>query len=166
MLYKPKFCCNCGEKIERTDWNLLTSRRFCESCAIENKRYDRLPQATMIVGVLAMMFGLGTLFGGGRSETPSVQTLSSSPAHSRLEASASKPAVKVQVPADMTPDPKTLPPTSATAIPLPTSTAETPAKVHYCGALTKKGTPCSRKVKAAGSRCFQHDGQPAKMPGE
>ena len=28
-------------------------------------------------------------------------------------------------------------------------------------ALTKKGTPCSRKVKQAGTRCFQHEGKPA-----
>lgn len=32
--------------------------------------------------------------------------------------------------------------------------------VYFCGALTKKGTPCTRRVKTKG-RCWQHKGQPA-----
>ena len=32
--------------------------------------------------------------------------------------------------------------------------------VYFCGALTKKGKPCSRKVKR-NERCWQHVGQPA-----
>ncbi|MEO6588559.1 MAG: hypothetical protein ABIP06_04450 [Pyrinomonadaceae bacterium] len=38
-------------------------------------------------------------------------------------------------------------------------------KVYYCGAATKKGTPCSRKVKGGG-RCWQHTGQEAILPPE
>jgi hypothetical protein len=34
----------------------------------------------------------------------------------------------------------------------------------FCGALTKKGTPCSRKVKSRGSRCYQHEGRPEAPP--
>ncbi|HEY2866891.1 MAG TPA: hypothetical protein VGJ02_07355 [Pyrinomonadaceae bacterium] len=33
--------------------------------------------------------------------------------------------------------------------------------VYYCGAATKKGTPCTRRVKRAGERCWQHQGMPA-----
>jgi hypothetical protein len=32
--------------------------------------------------------------------------------------------------------------------------------VYYCGALTKKGTACTRRVKSEG-RCWQHLGQPS-----
>jgi hypothetical protein len=32
--------------------------------------------------------------------------------------------------------------------------------VYYCGAMTKKGTACTRRVKSPG-RCWQHLGQPA-----
>ena len=37
--------------------------------------------------------------------------------------------------------------------------------VHFCGAQTKKGTPCTRRVKNSG-RCWQHIGQPAMLPKE
>jgi hypothetical protein len=37
--------------------------------------------------------------------------------------------------------------------------------VYWCGAQTKKGTPCSRKVKGGG-RCWQHEGQAAMLPPE
>ena len=164
MLYKPKFCCNCGEKIERADWNLLTSRRFCEACAVENKRHDRLPQAAIAGGVLAMMFGLGTLFGGGRDQPPPTQTLNASPVQLRSEPAAARPVEQPRANSQTT---------SAALVPAPpadsdqpvTAGAETASKAYYCGALTKKGTPCSRKVRSAGVRCFQHGGKPVAAPG-
>jgi hypothetical protein len=35
--------------------------------------------------------------------------------------------------------------------------------VYFCGAETKKGTPCSRRVKGGG-RCWQHEGKVAMLP--
>jgi hypothetical protein len=35
--------------------------------------------------------------------------------------------------------------------------------VSICGARTKKGTPCSRRVRGVG-RCWQHRGRPAMLP--
>ncbi len=35
--------------------------------------------------------------------------------------------------------------------------------VYICGARTKKGTPCSRRVRDA-NRCWQHRGKPAMLP--
>jgi len=37
-------------------------------------------------------------------------------------------------------------------------------EVYICGARTKKGTPCHRRVHSAGERCFQHKGMPAILP--
>jgi hypothetical protein len=37
-------------------------------------------------------------------------------------------------------------------------------KAYICGARTKKGTPCHRRVHAAGERCFQHKGMAAMVP--
>lgn len=37
--------------------------------------------------------------------------------------------------------------------------------VYFCGAQTKKGTPCTRKVKGGG-RCWQHTGLPAILSKE
>jgi len=37
-------------------------------------------------------------------------------------------------------------------------------KGYICGARTKKGAPCRRRVHAAGERCFQHKGLTAMVP--
>jgi hypothetical protein len=47
-------------------------------------------------------------------------------------------------------------------------TVATPAqdeKIYTCGARTKKGTPCSRRVHGP-VRCWQHKGMPAMLPQE
>jgi hypothetical protein len=36
--------------------------------------------------------------------------------------------------------------------------------VYICGARTKKGTPCRRRVHLAGERCYQHKGMTAMVP--
>ncbi|HEY9281988.1 MAG TPA: hypothetical protein VIP46_00905, partial [Pyrinomonadaceae bacterium] len=47
-----------------------------------------------------------------------------------------------------------------TALERPTDPSEV---VSVCGARTKKGTPCSRRVRGTG-RCWQHRGKPAMLP--
>jgi hypothetical protein len=47
--------------------------------------------------------------------------------------------------------------------PQPPQVTEAVAQSYYCGAETKKGTPCSRKVKG-NVRCWQHTGMPAMLP--
>ena len=54
----------------------------------------------------------------------------------------------------------------------PTNTNSQPASqtsavddVYSCGARTKKGTPCSRRVHGP-VRCWQHKGKPAMLPVE
>jgi hypothetical protein len=37
-------------------------------------------------------------------------------------------------------------------------------RAYICGARTKKGTPCHRRVHTAGERCFQHKGMPSMLP--
>jgi hypothetical protein len=38
-------------------------------------------------------------------------------------------------------------------------------QIYMCGARTKKGTPCSRRVHGP-VRCWQHKGLPAMLPQE
>jgi hypothetical protein len=38
-------------------------------------------------------------------------------------------------------------------------------EIYICGARTKKGTPCSRRVSGA-VRCWQHKGEDAMLPRE
>jgi hypothetical protein len=35
--------------------------------------------------------------------------------------------------------------------------------IYICGARTRKGTPCRRRVHAAGERCYQHKGLSAMV---
>jgi hypothetical protein len=49
---------------------------------------------------------------------------------------------------------------SETSTPPPPAVAET---VYLCGARTKKGTPCSRRVHGP-VRCWQHKGASAMLP--
>ena len=42
---------------------------------------------------------------------------------------------------------------------------QTDEPVYFCGAQTKKGTPCSRRVKGGG-RCWQHKDKEAMLPQE
>jgi hypothetical protein len=58
------------------------------------------------------------------------------------------------------------PSTSGQADTVGTGSAATPGEMTYiCGAKTKDGTPCTRKVHG-NVRCYQHKGQPAMLPPE
>lgn len=60
MLYKPRFCCECGEKIEKTDWGLLDSRRFCAVCSSIHGLHDHIGRAIIGLGLLGVVFGIGS----------------------------------------------------------------------------------------------------------
>lgn len=173
MLYKPNFCCNCGEKIHRAEWKFFASRRFCEVCEIENKGHELLPKAIVAVGLLAGIFGLGSFVGGSganrqmmplKTETVDESRGFGVQQSQRSITEPSQPQITLpQVPpgsvaADLS---KMSSGTATKEQPRP----QTPASdepVFYCGAMTKKGKPCSRRVKTRG-RCWQHEGQPSAL---
>ena len=158
MLYKPNFCCNCGEKIERMEWNLLTSRRFCPSCSTELKRHDILPRASVAAGGLALMFGFGSLWAGSEAAPAAAIGQPVGIRTAGPSAADVQPVIEAQ--------PVTAEPNQA-RVAEPAAPAESRnSPTYFCGALTKKGTPCSRKVKTKGVRCFQHEGRPEAPPSE
>ncbi|HEY2847870.1 MAG TPA: hypothetical protein VGI80_08630, partial [Pyrinomonadaceae bacterium] len=69
MLFRPSFCANCGERVERKDWGLFTSRRFCAVCESELKAHDLVPRLIVALGVLVGIFGLGSYLKSGNAET-------------------------------------------------------------------------------------------------
>ncbi len=161
MSYKPKFCCQCGEKIERVDWKFLTSRRFCELCETELGIYDKIPLFLIAGGVLFGLFGIGAYLG-----TPDkTMNLAANNLVARSGTTIEpKQSLSQQVPSNA---PVQTPQIPANALALTkndllTSAAkpkkESGEPVYFCGAPTKKGTPCSRRVKGGG-RCWQHSGQ-------
>ena len=173
MLYKPKFCCNCGEKIQRAEWNLLTSRRFCEVCSAENKKHDLLPRITVGAGALAAVFGFGMLFGGNGSGAKPATLLTTSsapnaetPRRTRNEPvsqSSTEDLNREQNLSSSVPEPQMPPPQTADRR-FAIKTEQPAAPAFYCGARTKKGTPCSRRVKVLGSHCWQHEAKDTPMP--
>ena len=169
MLFRPNFCANCGEKIERADWGILTSRRFCPVCESEFKGQDLIPRAAVVVGILIGVFGFGSYLKSGAAGTNSLTVRQ--PARLLEQRPSDSPVVQTEVkPETVSPTPvATLP---QTAVAQPTSIhAITPKMAvaaesqYYCGAETKKGTPCTRRVKG-NTRCYQHTGMPAMLPAE
>ena len=170
MFFRPTFCANCGEKIERRDWGLLTSRRFCPVCESEYKGVDMIPRAIVAGGVLLGVLGVGGFMRSGPDQR--IARISSQP----IERPASAPVSREQLPANVvapTPAPQAQnasAPPAVTKAPATASAAEiaktSPQDVVYmCGAQTKKGTPCSRRVHGP-VRCYQHTGMPAMLPQE
>lgn len=167
MLFKPNFCCNCGEKVERAEWGILTSRRFCPACAADCGKYDWLPRVVVLAGILMGIFGLGSLSGSRGPQQPTVQN-DQTP---KLAVGAKQQAGIKDEERIVSPVPDNR---GTTAVPPDMSSADSTKKqpdfsgtasdasVYFCGALTKKGKPCSRRVKTKG-RCWQHMGQPSAL---
>ncbi|PYS84820.1 MAG: hypothetical protein DMF67_03730 [Acidobacteria bacterium] len=157
-MYRPSFCCECGERVARARWRAWTSRRFCPSC---DRRFRRKRVLTPLA-LAAALSGTGFLLGrAGRPSAPPLSvergTLNTVP----------PPAGGVQQRADdrgrregTSPKPEPAYGPDGTANERPTDPAEV---VYICGARTKKGTPCQRRVRGP-FRCWQHRGMPAMLP--
>lgn len=154
-MYTPNFCAECGERIARTRRSLWTNGRFCRVCA------PRFRAARIILPTLAgaTLFSLG--LGAGRAVRPEPPPL----VVERRQPSLVAPAQATQF-QSTTANTKTenapahTRPETAAPTERQTGASET---VSICGALTKKGTPCQRRVRGT-DRCWQHKGQPAIIP--
>ena len=138
-MYRPNFCSECGAKIVRLHWHLWTSRRFCDACArLLLKERLKVP---LVAGALLMILGLVI----GRAQRPQPPPLI-------IQRPASSPLLKTENASEAG----------------QAATARAPVleeTVYICGARTKKGTPCSRRVHQPG-RCWQHKGMPAMLSAE
>jgi|SRR5688500_3320282 len=139
-MYRPNFCSDCGAKIVRLHWHPWTSRRFCDTCA-RRWRKERLKLPLISA---ALLFSMGFVIGRGLRPKPPPLI---------IQRSANSPLAK-----------------SENARANSQSEANSPAPlaeeaVYICGARTKKGKPCSRRVHQP-SRCWQHKGMPAILPAE
>jgi len=175
MFFRPSFCANCGEKIERTDWGVATSRRFCQVCESEFKGQDLIPRVIVGLGILMGIFGFGSYLNAGRTEKEQIvsqpkrfvervappQPIEPNVSNDRQETA---PVTTGSEASNRSlPQPAANQVTAATAVQPPVVEKSVP--IYFCGAETKKGTPCSRKVKG-NVRCFQHTGMPAMLPPE
>jgi hypothetical protein len=155
-MYQPNFCPECGERIERARRHLWPSRRFCNACATRLR--TALP---LLAGAVLFSLGLGAGRIARTSDTPPLvierRQLSTTPAQATTTL---PPAASLQTENSRAP-------ASREAKPAVTSNGQpaidTQETVSICGALTKKGAPCQRRVRGTG-RCWQHKDQPAAIP--
>jgi hypothetical protein len=133
---RPNFCCNCGAKILRVHWHVWTSRKLCNRCSRELFWERVKAPLTVIAGLLLCGFLIGRL-------------TRPAPAPLVVERAANSPLFNTNN--DSTPNT------------VPTNSGIVPEQVYICGARTKKGTPCSRRVSGP-VRCWQHKGMPAMKP--
>jgi hypothetical protein len=164
-MYRPNFCCDCGERVARARWRAWTSRRFCPAC---ERRFRR----GRFFRPLALAFALtGAGFLLGRSLRPpqppltverGTLSLVPPPAGDALrradERRADEGERREGEGGAAKPEPAYGP--DGTANERPTDPEEV---VYICGARTKKGTPCQRRVRGP-FRCWQHRGMPAMLP--
>ncbi len=175
MPYKPKFCCQCGDSIERANWTLLTSRRFCELCETDYKVDDWIPRAIVAAGILLSIFGLGmflqkpekplNLASGNSTNINKIAINSPNSVNTNVQSFAK---IQDTNPAVVQPQAKpsiASPKSDIKVQKVENQTDVAQETIYFCGAETKKGMPCTRRVKGGG-RCWQHIGKPAMLPPE
>src|SRR5215813_10855145 len=135
-MYRPNFCAECGEQIVRLKWRLWTSRRFCRLCAA---RFRSQQIKSFIAASLVLLVTGFVVCRAGRPSAPPlvIERRMSSPANEQRSAAKSTEAPAI-------PDSPGISPAAEEAL-------------YMCGARTKKGTPCSRRVHGP-VRCWQHKG--------
>lgn len=158
MLFRPKYCSNCGENIDHAVWHFWTSRRFCDVCVTEFPIHEYAPKAVVGTSVLVILGAITSYLGAGntlKDQTPERRFERTSLAAIQSKNTPAVIANKVGTPE---PSPTTTSPAPAQLADMSTIVSVEPQ--YFCGAATKKGTPCSRKVKG-NTRCYQHQGMPA-----
>jgi hypothetical protein len=122
----PKFCSECGEKLITRYNRRLLARAFCKRCAPGIHR-SRVALIAALALLIAISFAAGRL------------------------TSSSEPLYFVGTPLDSAP----LAENNSSPQPAQQTTAPTDAGATLCGAPTKSGAPCRRRVRGGGY-CFQH----------
>lgn len=135
LIYQANFCAECGNALppRRVWW----PRYFCEVCARQVRRRSACWRLFAPLGLLIGTLGLAfATHDGGKPVLPSA---------------ASAPSVTVSA-FDA----------SAQAKPRPAAAVQADEVRVFCGARTRRGTPCRRLVRQ-GERCAQHHGQPSML---
>ena len=148
QMYQPNFCSECGAKVLRLRWYFWTSRRFCSKCAGRFRKARFGPPLFAMLG----LFGAGYIAAMVRRPAPPpliIERRSDSPLTDTATAKSIFPPAKSEAGTN---------PSTSTNSPAPVEEV-----VYLCGARTKKGTPCSRRVHGP-VRCWQHLGRPGIIP--
>lgn len=140
-MHRANFCAECGERLTFKGWRGLLRRSLCEHCARRLGGFAAYRPLIVVALIGAAAFGFGRYL---RPSSPPliIQRAANSP----LFAAPNEPLVA-----------------QANRAQANQAASVSDDEVYICGARTKKGTPCRRRVHAAGERCFQHKGMPAMV---
>jgi hypothetical protein len=181
MFYKPRYCTECGSELQDYGESFWLRSKFCEICKPNFKTGEFFSRFGGVgLAAIAAIFGVGTLL-----RQPVEKPLNLAKTEISNIAPAAKPTQKIEnVLPNKVVQPKQVDANQQVALllkqPETQSAKQTfdkktqqsvqelsqsfvPEVVYMCGAKTKKGTPCSRKVKGS-VRCWQHLGQEAMLP--
>jgi hypothetical protein len=148
-MYRPNFCVECGEPMTCRGWRAWLNPRFCSDCARRLGSNGWAKPATVIALVAI------SAFAAGRFLRPPAPPLT-------VQRAANSPLSDLPVSQNDAAHPNTRKDPTATIQNQNGSSIDEPG--YICGARTKKGTPCHRRVHLAGERCFQHKGLSAMVP--
>jgi len=143
------FCVECGERLARKGWRARLGGRLCNHCAQRFGPFASLRSLLVIALIVAAAFVIG------RQMRPSPPPLIIQRAGNSLLS---------DVPVEFEQTPRSAKGVNTSTQAANQSVSSSDDLVYICGARTKKGTPCHRRVHAAGERCFQHKGMAAILP--
>ena len=150
-MYQPNFCVECGVPMTRRWWQFFWGH-LCAHCAPQFIR-QRIVHL-VLTGIVLLITG----FVIGRH-------LRSPPPPLTIERSANSPLSDLPITLnDRAIGSSRRSNAESDSSPATRVAAEPDEAVYICGARTKKGTPCRRRVHVAGDRCYQHKGKPAMVP--
>ena len=138
------FCRNCGARLARKGWRLWMRGALCDDCAMRPGVNSRTRTIIGLASVAVAAFSFG-------------RYLRPSPPPLIIQRAANSPLS--DAPLDLNLIAKRGANASSDVAPQ-TATDEV---TYVCGARTKKGTPCRRRVHVAGERCYQHKGRTAMV---
>src|SRR5207253_8665180 len=137
------------ERLARKGWRARLGGRLCDQCA---QRLGTLASFRSLIAIALIAFGG---FAIGRYLRPTPPPLI-------IQRAANSPLSDAPVGFEQTPrSSKEANKSGRSESPTVSSADDV---VYICGARTKKGTPCHRRVHAAGERCFQHKGMASILP--
>jgi hypothetical protein len=185
MFYRAKYCAECASELPDYGESFWQRSGFCEVCKPNFKKVELVSRfGGIAVAAVATVFGIGTLL-----QKPQEAPLNVTKVEIASVASVQKPAQKVE---NNQPNSAAQPKKVEASQPVALSSKQAETQtlkqlpqqpfdkkvqqnvqevqqtfvqeiVYACGAKTKKGSPCSRKVKG-NVRCWQHLGQEAMLP--
>jgi hypothetical protein len=160
-MHVANYCTECGAHLKRKGWQTWLKSSLCEDCARRLGGTFARPWVVIAVIVIAA-FVLGRYLRPGAPplviERAANSPLSDLPVNLNDGAKSASRNTNSQSELPQTSDDR-----SARQTANPGSADDV---VYLCGARTKKGTPCQRRVHFAGERCYQHKGKPAILPPE